>query len=129
MDPKKVRTAHFTVSLGISEATIGIDPVELLSGSLGNDTRYVCLWANRPNINGELKKHWLFLTQQTSSDSVSNLDDKEVNKAKGSKFSEERKRAEALSADSADFITGTGLKRSQPSVRKQNPANEKKQIE
>lgn len=121
MDPKKLRVPHFTVSLGISEATFGIDPVDVLSGSLAGETRFVYLWASRPNINGELKKHWLFMTQQATADILNAFDDdkdKEKTKAKLSKQSEERRREEALEQAAAEYITGAGVKSAQ--TTKQN---------
>lgn len=115
MDPKKLRTPHFTVSVGISEATFGIEPVDILSGSLSSDTRYVYMWASRANINGELKKHWAFLTQQSSSDTVGI--DEDGNKKlmpPSAKDAEERKRQEALEQIAAvEFTTGAGVKKHQ----------------
>lgn len=61
MEPKKNKTPHFYVSLSISEACYMINPVEKLSGSMGTDERFIVMWANRPNINGELRKHWAYL--------------------------------------------------------------------
>lgn len=114
MDPKKLRTPHFTVSLGISEATFGIDPVDVLGGSLSSDTRYVYMWASRPNINGELKKHWAFMTQQSSASGISGLNDEEKKKLMppSSKEAEERKRQEALEAlEAAEHTTGAGIRK------------------
>ena len=114
MDPKKNRTPHFTVALGISEATFGIEPVDVISGSLSNDTRYVYMWASRPNINGELKKHWAFLTLQTSGVSIVALTDEEKKKVlpPSAKEAEERKRQQALEAlEAAEHTTGSGIRR------------------
>jgi len=121
MDPKKNRTPHFTVSLGISEATFGIDPVDVLSGSLGGDTRFVYLWASRPNINGELKKHWLFMTQQATAD-VMGIDEEgqDKNKSKASKQAEEKRREEALEQAAAEYVTGAGVKKAQTSKQARN---------
>ena len=114
MDPKKLKTPHFTVSLGISEATFGIEPVDVLNGSLSSDTRFVYMWASRPNINGELKKHWAFMTQQSSGAGIGGLGDEEKKRLMppSSKEAEERKRQEALEAlEAAEHTTGTGIKR------------------
>ncbi len=114
MDPKKLRTPHFTVSLGISEATFGIEPVDVLNGSLSGDTRYVYMWASRANINGELKKHWAFMTQQSSSSSIGGLNDEEKKRLmpQTSKTAEERKRQEALEQiEFAEHTTGAGSKK------------------
>ncbi|MBO6088355.1 hypothetical protein J6P92_08440 [bacterium] len=67
MEPKKNKTPHFAISLGISEVRYTISPVEKMSGSLGgNDEKYIVMWATRPNINGELKKHWAYLIKALS---------------------------------------------------------------
>lgn len=114
MEPKKLRTPHFTVSLGISEATFGIEPVDLLNGSLSNDTRYVYMWASRPNINGELKKHWAYLNQQATASIAGGLGEEEKKRLMppASKAAEERKRQEALEQiEAAEHVTGAGVKK------------------
>lgn len=113
MDPKKNKTPHFTVSLGISEATFGIEPVDVLNGSLSNDTRYVYMWASRPNINGELKKHWAFLTLQTSGVTISNLTDEEKKilppSAQEAEQIKHQQELEMLKA--AEYTIGSGIRR------------------
>lgn len=63
MNPKKTSVPHFWVSVNISAACYQIDPLEKIDGSMGSDERFVMMWAGRPNINGELKKHWVYLTK------------------------------------------------------------------
>jgi len=73
MDPKMLRTPHFWVSVNISSVCFSINPVEKLNGSLASNDRLVALWASKPNINGELRKHWLVLTQQLNNN-IANID-------------------------------------------------------
>lgn len=63
MDPKKISTPHFCVSANISAARYQLDPMGKMDGSMGADERYILMWANRPNISGELKKYWVYLTK------------------------------------------------------------------
>lgn len=63
MDPKKSSTPHFWVSVNISAVCYQIDPIEKMDGGMGSDERFVTMWAGRPNINGELKKHWVYITK------------------------------------------------------------------
>ena len=63
MEPKKTSVPHFWVSVNISAACYQIDPLEKIDGSMGGDERFILLWASRPNINGELRKHWVYLTK------------------------------------------------------------------
>lgn len=108
MEPKKNKTPHFYVSLGISQACYMINPVEKILGGIGgNDERYVIMWANRPNINGELRKHWAFLMKASTID-VEGLVEANTNAQKVSKETEEKLQEEA-SQIASDIITGAGV--------------------
>lgn len=63
MEPKRTSIPHFWVSVNISAACYQIDPLEKIDGSMGGDERFIMMWAARPNINGELRKHWVYLTR------------------------------------------------------------------
>lgn len=63
MDPQKSRTPHFWISLNIVAACYSINPVEKISGTIGNDDKYIYMWASRANINGALKRHWDYLIE------------------------------------------------------------------
>lgn len=108
MEPKKNKTPHFYVSLGISQACYMINPVEKILGGIGgNDERYVIMWANRPNINGELRKHWAFLMKASTID-VEGLVEANTDAQKVSKETEEKLQEEAAQIAS-DIITGAGV--------------------
>lgn len=121
MDPKKNKTPHFSVSLNISEACYSLTPVQRLSGSVGTDEKYVIMWANRPNINGELKKHWQYILKALT---VAEDDDVVDVKAVVNKVSKETK--EKLEEDAievaSEIITGAGA----DSKIKKTPVTQKK---
>ena len=62
MDPEKISIPHFWVSMNISAVCYKLDTLEKIDGGIGADERFVTMWAGRPNINGGLKKHWVFIT-------------------------------------------------------------------
>lgn len=104
MDPKKNSTPHFWVSANISAICYQIDPLEKVDGNMGSDERFILLWASRPNINGELKKHWIYITK--SNEILSNQQVKDEKKA------EERMQISKDEIKAAnDAITGSGVKR------------------
>ncbi len=116
MEPKKLSTPHFWVSVNISSACFGIEPLTKISGGLSSDERYVILWATRPNIKGELKKHWLYTTKQfTIMNSDGNIDNSSPENKKllppSAQEAEERKRQEEqtkIKNSIAEYTTGTG---------------------
>lgn len=79
MEPKRFKMPHFWISFNISSACVQLNPVEVISGGMGAEERYVRIWANRPNINGELMKIWAIEAQNTS---FSLLDTKDIGKKK-----------------------------------------------
>ena len=103
MEPKKRSVPHFWVSVNISAVCYQIDPLEKLDGSMGSDERFVLMWAGRPNINGELKKHWVYLTKSTE------VLNQQVRNEKKTKENMEISKAEIKEA--AESVTGTGLRR------------------
>ena len=104
MDPKKNRVPHFYISVNISEACYQIDPVEKISGSLGSDERFILLWANRPNINGELKKHWIYLTNSKDGLSSSHVKDEKT-------VEENIQLSESELREATNIITGSGIRK------------------
>lgn len=58
MDEKKNKTPHFTVRVGISEATFKLDNCEKILGGLGSDDKYIYRWYEKTFINQELKEAW-----------------------------------------------------------------------
>ena len=106
MDPQKNRIPHFYVSLNISEACYSINPVQKLSGSIGTDEKYVLMWASRPNINGELLKHWEYLSKAVYVDIEEFLDENGVGSKTMSKETQKKLAEEAHYV--SDIITGTG---------------------
>jgi hypothetical protein len=108
MEPKKNKTPHFSVSLGISEVCFMINPIEKISGSLGgNDERYVIMWANRPNINGELRKHWAYLMKAATIDTEEFIENEKLVVNKVSK--ETKDKLEEDAAIASEIITGAGV--------------------
>ena len=103
MDPKKLSTPHFWVSVNISAVCYQIDPLEKIDGSMGSDERFVMMWAGRPNINGELKKHWVYITRSNE------LLTQQVQNEKKVKENMEISKAELKEA--AEAVTGSGVKR------------------
>lgn len=61
MDPERNMTPHFWVSIGILAVCFSINPVEKIAGNIGIEDKFIMMWANRTNINGELRKHWEYL--------------------------------------------------------------------
>jgi DNA repair exonuclease SbcCD ATPase subunit len=102
MEPRKCNIPHFWVSSNISAACYQIDPLERIDGSMGSDERYILLWASRSNINGELKKHWTYLTNSLE------LINEQVKDEKSVEENLELSKSEIKEA--AEYITGSGLK-------------------
>lgn len=103
MDPKKTSVPHFWVSIGISAACYQIENIDKMDGSLGSDERFVLRWASRPNINGELRKHWVYLTKSNE------LMNHQVRNEKKTQENLEISKEEIEQA--ATIMTGTGKKR------------------
>lgn len=82
MEPKRYKTPHFWVSFNISAACFQLEPVEVISGGMGAEERYVKIWANRPNIRAELQKTWAI---EAKNNSYSLLDAKNAGKKRRSR--------------------------------------------
>lgn len=103
MEPKKKSIPHFWVAVNISAACYQIDPVEKIDGSMGSDERYILKWAARPNINGELKKHWTYLTNSVE------LISQQVRNEK--KTAENLEITQKEMQEITEIVTGTGVKK------------------
>ena len=102
MEPKKNSTPHFWVSVNISAVCYKIDPLEKIDGSMGSDERFVTMWAGRPNIYGELKEHWEYITKS-----------KEIltQQVKNEKKTEENMEiTKSEIKDAAESVTGSGVR-------------------
>ena len=111
MEPKKLHKPHFHVSLGISAACFLLENLEVVSGSLGTEERYVKMWAMRPNINSELKKQWVYLTQSNMIITEELSGGNENNNKEGKKENSDQQEHQPIQErELADYITGTGLK-------------------
>lgn len=58
MDSKKLKIPHFTVRVGISEATFNLEDCEKMIGGLGIDERYIYRWFEKPFVSSELQNAW-----------------------------------------------------------------------
>lgn len=58
MDPKKLKTPHFTIKMGMSEATFDLNSCEKLNGGLGFEERFVRRWYDRVGIKQRLSECW-----------------------------------------------------------------------
>ncbi len=102
MEPKKNSTPHFWVSVNISAVCYKIDPLEKIDGSMGSDERFVTMWAGRPNINGELKKHWVYITKSNE------ILTQQVKNEKKTEENMEITKSEIK--DAAESVTGSGVR-------------------
>ena len=107
MDVRKINKPHFFVSVNISSACYSIEPLGKIEGSMGADEPYILHWASRPNILGELKKHYNYITKAMNAGMSEEVAENEyiVNK----KVTTQKKLEEELE-DAADSITGSGVK-------------------
>lgn len=58
MEPKKLQSPHFTVKMGMSEATFDLASCEKLSGGLGFEERFIHRWYERSGIKARLEECW-----------------------------------------------------------------------
>ncbi len=66
MNPERFSSAHFIVTLGISECVFSLDGGKKISGGLGVDERYVHRWLERANILENLTQKWKALTANSN---------------------------------------------------------------
>jgi len=59
MTPAKVKNPHVWIRIGISEACFSLVDSSLISGSVGQDHKYIVKWMNKPGIRDELGETWL----------------------------------------------------------------------
>ena len=102
MEPNKIPIPHFGVSVNISSACYTLEPLVKIAGSMGQDEKYILMWAMRPNIYGELKRQWAYITK--SSEIITEANEKEE-KANAAKEEELR--------EVTDSVTGFGVKKKQ----------------
>lgn len=103
MDPAKITTPHFFVSVGISEACFAIEDGKKLDGSLGYEDGYVVRWAGRSNIHNELEAFWKALK-----DAIAAMD-KDEGDGKSTEALIQSKLAEAANDSMKVDMTGTGI--------------------
>lgn len=106
MDPAKISTPHFYVSVGISEACFAIDGGKKIEGSLGYEDGYVVRWASRSNIHNELEAFWQILKDAIGATDESKGGGKSSGALIQSKLAETAN--DAMKVD----MTGTGIDRS-----------------
>lgn len=63
MDPKKDKTPHFIVRIGISEAMYSIESGDKISGGLGSDERLIRRWIDKVFVKAGLSSAWLKSTK------------------------------------------------------------------
>ena len=100
MEPNKIPIPHFGVSVNISSACYTLEPLVKIAGSMGQDEKYILMWAMRPNIYGELKRQWAYITK--SSEIITESMEQEA---------ESRNKEDIKEA--ADAVTGFGVKKKQ----------------
>lgn len=59
MTPSKVKTPHVWIRIGISEACFSLIDSSVITGSIGQDVRYVVKWLNKPGVKDELGETWI----------------------------------------------------------------------
>lgn len=102
MDPKREDEPHFYVQIGISEACFAILDGKKLEGGLGAEDGYVKRWADRSNINNELKNHWKVIKDAITAE-------EEDDATKKSSAITALRRAEASQTELNVDMTGTGI--------------------
>ncbi len=60
MDPKKIKSPHFTIKMGMSEATFDLSSCEKINGGLGFEERFIRRWYDRSGIKQKLTECWEF---------------------------------------------------------------------
>jgi Holliday junction resolvase RusA-like endonuclease len=102
MDPQKVSTPHFYVSIGISEACFDIADGRKIDGSLGVEDTYVKRWAGRTNIQRELENYWKMLKDAITAELADDSAKKSIAqiRLRRAETAEERLRVD---------MTGTGI--------------------
>ena len=74
MEPKRDKTPHFIVRIGISEAMYYISTGDKMAGGLGSDERLIRRWIDRTFVQNDLNSAWtksnklLIVSMQNSED-------------------------------------------------------------
>jgi len=58
MTPSRDRNPHIWIRIGISEACFLIEDGSVITGSIGQDTKYIPKWLNKSGIREELMSTW-----------------------------------------------------------------------
>ncbi len=58
MMPEKIKDPHVVIRIGISEACYRLSDFEIISGSVGFDSKLVIKWLKKVNIKDELMATW-----------------------------------------------------------------------
>lgn len=58
MMPTKEKNPHFWIRIGISEACFMIEDGSVITGSIGQDTKYIPKWLNKSGVREELMSTW-----------------------------------------------------------------------
>lgn len=59
MMPSKDKNPHFWVRIGISEACFLIEDGSTITGSIGQDTKFIPKWLNKSGVREELMATWV----------------------------------------------------------------------
>ena len=105
MDPTKIDVPHFYVSNNLSMVLLELDPLKIMNGSMGSDDILIMRWASRPNILGELKKYYAYISHSLNKTS-------EEVAVGGFIVNERLKTKEELEEEvleTIDYITGSGI--------------------
>ena len=89
--------------IGISEAVFSIEDGKKIEGGLGNEETYVKRWAERVNINKELKNHWKLVKEAF----ITEMGEEDAQRRAMAVIRMRRASNEDLNVD----MTGTGLNR------------------
>jgi len=74
MDCNKMGFPHFYVSNGVCEVCFNLENFYKIYGTIGTEDKYIRKWATRPNISGELKKCYKYLSGKDANYEVSSED-------------------------------------------------------
>ncbi len=59
MTPSKDKNPHLWIRIGISEACFLIDDGSVITGSIGQDQKYIPKWMNKSGVREELMATWI----------------------------------------------------------------------
>ncbi len=76
MEPKRDKTPHFIVRIGISEAMYNIETGDKISGGLGSDERLIRRWIEKTFVKSDLTSAWS-KSNKVKTASMRNTDDED----------------------------------------------------